>query len=71
MQNTQCGVNDELNHCTLSPSQRSTKGATKNGVTYEGVAEFLHLGTLISNDNIVEKKYKDVSWPTIELISQL
>jgi len=32
------------------------KGATINGVTYEGVAEFIHLGTLISNDNSVEKE---------------
>jgi hypothetical protein len=29
--------------------------ATINGVTYEGVAEFIYLGTLISNDNSVEK----------------
>ena len=32
------------------------KGATINGVTYEGAAEFIYLGTLISNDNSVEKK---------------
>jgi len=32
------------------------KGATINGVTYEGVAEFICLGTLISNDNSVEKE---------------
>jgi hypothetical protein len=32
------------------------KGATINGVTYEGVAEFIYLGTLISNDNSVEKE---------------
>jgi len=32
------------------------KGATINGVTYEGVAEFLYWGTLISNDNSVEKE---------------
>jgi len=38
-----------------SPSRRSVKGATINGVTYEGVAEFIYLGTLISNDNSVEK----------------
>jgi len=31
-------------------------GATTNGVTYEGVAEFIYLGTLISNDNSVEKE---------------
>jgi len=39
-----------------SPSRRSVKGATINGVTYEGVAEFIYLGTLISNDNSVEKE---------------
>jgi hypothetical protein len=32
------------------------KGATINGVTYEGVAEFIYLGTLISNDNSVQKE---------------
>jgi hypothetical protein len=32
------------------------KGATINGVTYEGVAEFIYLGTLISNDNSVEEE---------------
>jgi len=32
------------------------KGATINGVTYEGVAEFIYLVTLISNDNSVEKE---------------
>jgi len=32
------------------------KGATINGVTYGGVAEFIYLGTLISNDNSVEKE---------------
>jgi hypothetical protein len=31
-------------------------GATINGVTYEGVAEFIHLETLICNDNRVEKE---------------
>ena len=34
------------------------KGATINGVTYEGVGEFIYLGTLISNDNSVEKEIK-------------
>jgi hypothetical protein len=38
------------------PSCRSLKGATINDVTYEGVAEFIYLGTLISNDNSVEKE---------------
>jgi len=32
------------------------KGTTINGVTYEGVAEFIYLGMLISNDNNVEKE---------------
>jgi len=32
------------------------KGATIEGVTYEGVAEFIYLVTLISNDNSVEKE---------------
>ena len=32
------------------------KGATINGVTYEEVAEFIYLGTLISDDNSVEKE---------------
>jgi len=32
------------------------KGATIGGVTYEGVAEFINLGTLISNDNGMEKE---------------
>jgi len=31
------------------------KGATINGVTYEGVTEFIYLGTLINNDNSVQK----------------
>ena len=41
---------------SASPSRRSVKGATINGVTYEGVAELIYLGTLISNDNSVEKE---------------
>jgi len=32
------------------------KGATIHGVTYEGVAKFIYLGTLISNDNSKEKE---------------
>jgi len=56
---------------SASPSRRSVKGATINGVTYEGVAEFIYLGTLISNDNSVEKGIKDVFWPAIELILPL
>jgi len=38
------------------PSQRSIKGVTINGVTCEGVAKFIYLGTLISNDNSIEKE---------------
>jgi len=41
---------------SASPSGRSVKGATINGVTYAGVAEFIYLGTLISNDNSMEKE---------------
>ena len=41
---------------SASPSRRSVKGATINSVTYEGVAEFIYLGMLISNDNSVEKE---------------
>jgi hypothetical protein len=39
-----------------SPSRRTVTGATINCVTYEGVAEFIFLCTLISNDNSVEKE---------------
>ena len=38
------------------PSRRSVKGATINGVTYEGVAEYIYFGTLIRNDNSVKKE---------------
>jgi len=41
---------------STSPSQRSVRGATINGVTYEGVTEFIYLGTLINNDNSTEKE---------------
>ena len=41
---------------SASPSRRSRKGATINGVTYGGVTEFIYLGTLISNDNSVQKE---------------
>ena len=34
------------------------KEATINGVTYEGVAEFIYFGTLISNANTTEKEIK-------------
>jgi len=41
---------------SASPSRRSVEWATINGVTYDVVAEFIYLGTLISNDNSVEKE---------------
>jgi hypothetical protein len=41
---------------SASPSQRSVKVVTINGVTYEGVAVFIYLGMLICNDNRVEKE---------------
>jgi len=41
---------------SASLSRRSVKGATINGVTYEGAAEFIYLGKLNSNDNSVEKE---------------
>jgi len=48
------------------PSRRSIKMATINGVTYEGVVEFIYLGTLISNDNSVQKyNTNTLSWPAI------
>jgi len=56
---------------SASPSRRSAKGITLNGVTYEGVAEFIYLGTLISNDNSVEKEIENVFWLAIELILPL
>jgi hypothetical protein len=37
------------------PSRRLMKGATINGATY-GVAEFIYLATLISNDNSVQNE---------------
>jgi hypothetical protein len=37
-------------------TSRSVKRETNNGVTYEGVAEFIYLGTLITNGNNVEKE---------------
>jgi hypothetical protein len=37
---------------SAAPSRRSVKRDTINGVTYEGVAEFIYLGTLISNNNV-------------------
>jgi hypothetical protein len=50
---------------SAAPSRRSVKRETINGVTYEGVVEFIYLGTLISDDNKIEK-YKDVFWPAVE-----
>ena len=52
-------INPDKTKCmrfSASPSRRSLKGTTINGVTYEVVAEFIYLGTLISNDNSVEKE---------------
>jgi hypothetical protein len=43
-----------LDLCVLF--KKFVKGATINGATYEGVAEFIYLDTLISNDNSVEKE---------------
>jgi len=60
-----------LKRFSASPSRRSLKGATINGVTYEGVAESTYFSMLISNDNSVEKEYKDVFWLAIELILPL
>ena len=47
---------------SVSPSRRSMKGATINGVTCEGVTEFIYLGTLISNDNSVQKEIQRRIW---------
>jgi hypothetical protein len=41
---------------SVAPSRRSVKRETINGVTYEGVAEFIYLGMLISNGNYVEEE---------------
>jgi hypothetical protein len=41
---------------SASPSQNSVEGETINGVTYTGVAKFIYLVTLISNDNSIEKE---------------
>jgi len=41
---------------SASPSRRSVKGTTINSVTYEGVAEFIYLGSLISNDTRADKE---------------
>jgi len=48
---------DKTKYMRFSASQswRSVKGATISGVTY-GVAKFMYLGALISNDNSVEKE---------------
>jgi hypothetical protein len=43
---------------SVAPFRRSVKRKTINGVTYEGVAEFIYLGTLITNDNNVEKEIR-------------
>jgi hypothetical protein len=41
---------------SAAPYRRSVKRETISGVTYEGVAEFIYLRKLISNDNNVEKE---------------
>ena len=41
---------------SASPSRKSIKAATIKGVTYQGVAEFIYLGTLISNENSVGRE---------------
>jgi len=38
------------------------KGATINGETDEGVAEFIYWGTVISNDNSVDKEIQRRIW---------
>jgi len=50
---------------SASASRRSVKGATINGVTYDGVAEFIYWGTVISNDNSVGKEIQRLFWPAI------
>jgi len=52
-------LNPEKTKClrfSASPSRRSMKSANINHVTYEGAVEFIYFGTLISNDNSVEKE---------------
>ena len=56
---------------SASPSRRSVKGIAINGVNYEGVAEFMYLWTLISNDNSLEKEIQKLFWLAIELILPL
>jgi hypothetical protein len=48
---------------SASPSRRSVKGVTINGVTYEGVAEFIYFSTLISNDNSIENEIQKHNLP--------
>jgi hypothetical protein len=47
---------DVLEREEFIESRRSIKGTTINGVTYEGLAGFIYLSTLISNDNSVQKE---------------
>jgi hypothetical protein len=52
-------INPEKTKCmrfSVFPSQRSVKGATINGVTYEGVAELIYLDMLINNHNSMGKE---------------
>jgi sorting nexin-29 len=60
-----CSDKTKCMRFSATPSRRLMKGATINGVIYEGVAEFICQGTLISSDNSVEKEIKDISWPAI------
>ena len=40
-------------------------------VKYDWVDEFIYWGTLISNENSVEKEIQRLFWPAIELILPL
>jgi len=63
--------NTTLQSLNQNTKLHSFKVATINGVTFEGVAEFIYLGTLISNDNSVEKEILGLFWKAIELILPL
>ena len=56
---------------SASSSRRSVKGAAINGVTYEGVAEFIYFGTLIIIDISVEKEIQRLILEAVELILPL
>jgi hypothetical protein len=57
-----------INNCKHVYKLQISERETINGVNYEGVAEFICLGALISNDNSVEKEIQRLFWPAIELI---